>query len=143
VRVERRLFTGAAVGQGAVGTLYWFVSYEHAGTVMLVYSGLAFLLVAGYLLVVGSRAGSRPSDRPDADPGDEAAEEGAAQEDAAGEGAVRGEYYPSSSVWPFVSAAGVVVVGFGMVFGMGVASLGVLLLTAGIAGYASEANAKP
>jgi len=37
----------------------------------------------------------------------------------------------------------VVVLGFGMVFGLGVASLGVLLLGVAITGYAGEANAKP
>jgi hypothetical protein len=128
VKVERRLFTGAAIGQAAVGGLYWFVSAEHAGTVMLVYSGVAFLLVAGYLLAVGNRTGSRPSDRTDADPGDDTGD---------------AQYYPSSSVWPFVAAGGAVVLGLGLVFGAGVGGLGVLLLVAGIAGYAAEANAKP
>jgi hypothetical protein len=130
LKVEKRLFAGAGVGQVAVGGLYWLVSSEHAGTVMLVYSGLAFLLVAGYLLVVGGRGGPRASDRPDADPGDDA-------------GAGSAEYYPSASVWPFLTAAGVVVLGFGLVFGAGVASLGVLLLAAALGGYAAEANAKP
>ena len=36
-----------------------------------------------------------------------------------------------------------VVLGFGLVFGLGVASLGVLLLGAAVTGYAAEANAKP
>jgi hypothetical protein len=128
VKVEWKLFTGAAAFAAVVGGLYWFVSGEHAGTVMLVFSGAALLLVASYLTVVGQRVGARPSDRGDALPGDDAGE---------------ATYFPSSSVWPFVAAAGTVVLGFGLVFGAGVGSLGVLLLAAGIAGYASEANVKP
>ncbi len=137
MKVEWRLFTGAAVFAGVVGGLYWFVSYEHAGTVMLVFSGAALLLVAAYLTVVGGRGGERPEDRPDADPGDDAGDGtgGGGDSDA-------GEYYPSSSVWPFLTAAGAVVLGFGLVFGAGVGSLGVLLLAAALGGYAAEANAK-
>ncbi len=127
MNVEWKLFTGAAAFAAVVGGLYWFVSYEHAGTTMLVFSGAAFLLVAGYLTVVGNRGGIRPSDRGDADLGDD------------GKQSV---YYPSASVWPFVAACGAVVLGFGMVFGLGVASLGILLLGMAIVGYASEANAK-
>ncbi|HVF14398.1 MAG TPA: cytochrome c oxidase subunit 4 [Acidimicrobiales bacterium] len=128
MNVEWKLFAGAAGFAALVGGLYWFVSYEHAGTTMLGLSSAAFLMVAAYLLVVGRRAGMRASDRSDADPGDDA-------------GAT--EYFPSSSVWPFVAATGAVVLGLGLVFGAGVGSLGVLLLGTAIAGYASEANAKP
>lgn len=127
MKVEWKLFTGAAAFAAVVGGIYWFVSYEHAGTTMLVFSGAAFLMVAAYLTAVGNRVGLRPSDRSDADMGDDAGD---------------GEYYPSASVWPFVAACGAVVLGFGMVFGLGVATLGVLLLVAAIGGYASEANAK-
>ncbi len=124
---EWRLFTGAAAFAALVGAIYWFVSYEHAGTTMLVFSGAALLLVAGYLTMVGNRLGTRPSDRRDGEFGDDEGEP---------------VYYPSASVWPFVAACGTVVLGFGLVFGLGVASLGVLLLGAGIGGYATEANAK-
>lgn len=133
MNVEFKLFAGAAAFAGLVGAIYWFASYEHSGTTMLVLSGVAFLMVAAYLAIVGRRVGRRPSDRADADPGDEA--------DLYGPGDA--EYFPPSSVWPFVAANGVVVLGLGLVFGAGVGSLGVLLLVVGIAGFASEANAKP
>lgn len=127
MNVEWKLFTGAAAFAAVVGGIYWFVSSEHAGTTMLVFSGAAFLMVAAYLTVVGARVGPRPSDRPDADVGDDAGD---------------AEYFPPASVWPFVAASGSVVLGFGLVFGVGVASLGVLLLGAAVGGYAAEANAK-
>ncbi len=126
--IEWKLFTGAAAFAAIVGGIYWFVSYEHAGTTMLVFSGAALLMVAAYLTVVGGRTGARPSDRGDADMGDDAGQS---------------EYYPSASVWPFLTATGAVVLGFGLVFGAGVGSLGVLLLVAALGGYAAEANAKP
>lgn len=125
--VERLLFTGAAAFAAVVGAVYWLASAEHAGTTMLASSGAGFLLVAAYLTVVGRRVGPRPSDRPDAGYD---ADEGAPQ------------WYPARSVWPFSAAAGATGIGFGLVFGLGVASLGVLLLVASVAGYAAEANAK-
>jgi len=128
MKVEWKLFGGAAVFAAVVGGVYWVVTSEHAGAVMLASSGAALLLVAAYLVVVGRRGGVRPSDRGDAGPGDDDGE---------------AVYYPSSSVWPFAAASGAVVLGFGLVFGLGVGSLGVLLLAASIAGYAAEANAKP
>jgi len=127
VNVEWKLFTGAAAFAALVSGLYWFVSNEHAGATMLVFSGAAMLLVAAYLATIGGRSGPRPSDRRDAGPGDDDG------------GAV---YYPSSSVWPFVAATGAVMLGFGLVFGLGVGSLGVIVLASAVAGYAAEANAK-
>ena len=128
MNVEWKLFGGAAAFAGVLGGLYWLAAHEHAGAIMLVFSGAALLMVAAYLLVVGARGGVRPSDRGDAEPGD---------------GAGESEYYPSASVWPFVSAAGALLIGFGMVFGLGVASMGIVLLLGAIGGYAAEANAKP
>ena len=127
MNVEWKLFTGAAAFAAVVSGLYWFVSSEHAGATMLVFSGGALLMVAAYLSLVGTRVGVRPSDRGDAEFDDDTGS----------------EYYPSSSVWPFVAAAGTMVLGFGMVFGAGVASLGIVLLVTAIGGYAAEANAKP
>ncbi len=62
MKVEWRLFAGAAAFAALVGGLYWVVAAEHAGAVMLLASAVAFLLVASYLAVVGRRGGVRPSD---------------------------------------------------------------------------------
>ncbi len=133
MNVEWKLFAGGAAFAAVVSAIYWFVTSERAGTTMLLLSGAAMLMVAAYLVVVGSRSGRRPSDRPDADPADDV-EHGTDQSG--------GVYYPSRSVWPFVAASGSVVLGYGMVFGLGVGSLGLILLIAAVAGYAAEANAK-
>ena len=49
-----------------IGAIYWFTSYEDAGTTMLVASSLLGLLAGGYLLLQSRRFPPRPEDRPDA-----------------------------------------------------------------------------
>jgi len=51
-------------------------------------------------------------------------------------------YFPSSSAWPVVLSAGVVVLANGLVFGPPIAILGLLLMVAGVFGYAREADQK-
>ncbi len=65
---EWRLFAGGAVIVGATAGLYWFITYEHAGSVMLALCGGALALVAGWLYLQARRLdGPRPEDR-DAEP---------------------------------------------------------------------------
>ena len=127
MRVEWRLFAGAGVFFAITTSVYWFVSYEHAGSVMLALSVLAFLMVGGYLLVQSRRHGIRPEDR-----GDATIEEG---DEEIG-------YFPSSSIWPLVLGLGAVALANSLVFGLGLAALGVGLIVTAAVGYAAEANAK-
>lgn len=128
MRTEWRLFAGAAGFFTVTGALYWLVTYEHAGTVMLAASVLAFALVGAYLLVVGRRVGLRPEDRPDASPADGAADLG---------------YFPSASVWPFVLSLGAMLVALGVVFSGALIALGAIILGISVVGYASDAEGKP
>ena len=127
MKVEWRLFAGAGVFFAVTTAIYWFVSYEHAGSAMLGLSVLAFLMVGGYLLVQARRHGARPEDR-----GDATMEEG---EEELG-------YFPSSSVWPLVLGLGAVALANSLVFGLGLAALGLGLVVTAAVGYAAEANAK-
>jgi len=126
VKVEWRLFAGAAVFFAVTATAYWFVTYEQAGTAMLAASVPAFALVGLWLLVQSRRHGSRPEDV-DATPADGAEDLG---------------YFPSSSAWPFVLSAGVVLLANGLVFGPPIAVIGLLLMVAGVFGFAREADQK-
>jgi hypothetical protein len=126
VKVEWRLFVGAAGFYTVTALVYWFVTYEKAGTVMLAASVPAFSFIGLWLLVQGRRHGARPEDT-DATPGDGAGDLG---------------YFPSSSAWPVVLSAGVVVLANGLVFGPPIAILGLLLMVAGVFGYAREADQK-
>lgn len=127
MKVEWRLFAGAAAFYVVTASAYWFVTYEDAGTTMLAASVPAFAFIGMWLWFENRHNGPRPEDRADAGPADATGDVG---------------YYPSSSAWPFVLAAGAVVLANGMVFGAPIAALGVLLMTAGIVGYAREADCK-
>ena len=125
---EWRLFAGGAVIVGATAALYWLITYEDAGTVMLALGGAALALVGGWLALAASRLGGpRPEDRPDAEPAEGAEEVG---------------YFPSSSIWPFVGACGVVVLAVGLVFGVWLTLFGGILVGIATLGYALEADSK-
>ncbi len=124
---EWRLFAGGAVIVAATAALYWFITYEQAGSVLLSLCGGALALVAGWLFLKARvLEGPRPEDG-DAEPGDGAEEIG---------------YFPSSSIWPFVAGSGVVVLSVGLVFGVWLSLFGGILLAVATLGYAVEANSK-
>jgi len=127
MKVEWRLFAGTAGFFTITALAYWLITHEDAGTTMLAASAPAFAFIGGYLWFQNRNHGPRPEDRGDASPADATGDVG---------------YYPSSSAWPFVLAAGVVVVANGLVFGPPIAALGVLVMVAGIVGYAREADTK-
>ncbi len=128
MKLEWLLFAGAGAFLILTSTLYWFVSYEDAGTTLLGMGVAAVLMVAGWLAFQARRLGGpRPEDRPDADPSDGAGDLG---------------YFPSSSIWPLVLGAGAVVIANGFVFGVWLVLAGAVLVVIGIVGYASEASSK-
>lgn len=127
MKVEWRLFAGAAGFFAVTATAYWFVTYEDAGTTMLAASVPAFAFVGVWLWFQNRHNQPRPEDRSDA-----------TQYDGVGDVG----YYPASSAWPFVLGAGATVVANGFVFGPPIAVLGALLMAAGIVGYAREADTK-
>jgi hypothetical protein len=127
MKVEWRLFVGAAAFFTVTASVYWFVSYEHAGTAMLAASVPAFALIGLWLAFQSRKAAPRPEDTPDARQSDGAEDLG---------------YFPSSSAWPFVLSAGAVVLANGLVFGPAIAVVGLILMVAGVFGYAREADTK-
>ena len=127
MNVEWLLFMGAAVFFAVTATAYWFITYEHAGTAMLGASVPAFAFVGLWLLFQTRGTGPRAEDDGDASPADAADDLG---------------YFPSSSAWPFVLSAGVVVLANGLVFGPPIAVVGVILMVAGVFGYARESDQK-
>ena len=104
--------------------LYWFVSYERAGSVLLVSCALSLLALAAYLLVAFRRLPARPEDRPDGVPPPEPTEVGR---------------FPSRSTWPLVAGGGAVLVGFGLAFTAWVALPGALILFLALVGLTAEA----
>ena len=126
MKVEWRLFLGAAGFFAVTASAYWFITYEQAGTAMLAASVPAFAFLALWLAFQAHKHPPRPEDDPEA---------AITAEDDLG-------YFPSSSTWPFVLSAGAVVLANGLVFGPPIAVIGVLLMIAGVFGYAREADTK-
>ena len=93
MRTESRFLIGAGAFGAFVGIVYWFLSYEQAGFVMLLFMGLASSFIGGYLLWK-MHSVSRAEDDPDAD-------------HAASAGVVAGRF-SAGSIWPLVMALGLV-----------------------------------
>jgi hypothetical protein len=127
MKVEWRLFVGGGALMSLNALAYLVLTGEEAGSILLALSFLALLLVGGYLALLARRHGLRPEDGPEPEPDDEGADVG---------------YFPSSSIWPFVGACGVVVLAVGLVFGVWLTLFGGFLVGTATLGYALEANAK-
>ena len=126
MKVEWRLFVGGGLIMALNAAIYVVLTSEEAGATMMTLSFGALLFVGAYIALQARRHGPRPEDQAEPEP-DEGADVG---------------YFPSSSIWPFVSACGVVVLAVGLVFGVWLTLFGGLLLGAATLGYALEANAK-
>lgn len=145
---ELRILLRNATYLASAVVVYWFVSYEWAGTIMmlvLVVAALGFVVIASRLIkgVAGAdphggdeasgrqRLLSLPTrvfgfDEPDAGPGDKAP-----LEIAEGE-------MPHGSVWPLVSVVGLVTCCIGFIFGTWFYVIGVGLGLWGMWGWVSQ-----
>ncbi|HEX4540022.1 MAG TPA: cytochrome c oxidase subunit 4 [Acidimicrobiales bacterium] len=123
--VEARFLVGVAVFFAAVCAMYWFGSYENAGTVLLVFTAFLGLLPGGYLLWWSRRMRPRPEDRDDA-----VLDEGAGHIGA----------FPDSSIWPFIFGIGAGVLASGFVFGAWLWVLGVSMIISAIVGVVIESR---
>ena len=125
MRLEAFAFLSVAAMSAVLGAIYWFTSYEPAGTTLLGFTVVLGLLPGIYLLRGSRQMAPRPSDRPDADPDDGAGPIGS---------------FPEASVWPFVLAAGAALAGIGLVFGLWSSLPGLVLLTLGFVGATLESR---
>ena len=125
MRVEAVVFLGVTAFFASIGTLYWFTSYEDAGTTMLAGAALLGLLIGVYLFRWSRRIQARPEDRPDA-----------SLADAAGTTAE----FPAASIWPFVFGLGATAFATGFVFGVWIFVLGGAIFALGVLGYIAESR---
>jgi hypothetical protein len=125
VKVESLFYLGVTAFFVVIGTIYWFTSYEDAGTTMLAASSLLGLLAGGYLLFQARKYPPRPEDRPDATLAD-------------GAGPV--DRFPASTVWPFVFGFGATVLATGFVFGVWVVLGGAVVLVFGVIGMIRQSR---
>ena len=111
-----KMFLGIAVFMTVIGVVYWFASYEPAGTVML---GLAAALAA--LCGVYLRIQSEPAASSETHDEDE-------------------HYLPESSMWPFGIGLGALLAANGLIIGLGFAIPGIVVLGASVAGFVSQSR---
>jgi hypothetical protein len=127
VRTVYRLLVGLGLFGLTVGTIYWFVTYEITGSVLLWTFGLMPLIVAGWIhrrLRAGTASIS--ADDPGASPADDA-------------GAVVGSF-PAGSVWPLFLALALLALGAALVYGAILVPLGVLLVAFAVLGMMRESR---
>lgn len=113
MRTEGLVFAGTAAFFAVVTTVYWFTSYEEAGSTMLLLTVGLGLIPGVWLLWWSRRMAPRPEDRADAD-----------IEDGVG---VVGRF-PGPTAWPATLALGAVLAANGMAFGIWPALPGFVLI---------------
>lgn len=117
---------GSAAFALAVGAIYWFVSYESAGTLMLLAMAAGLVIASAYLLLLRRRT-SLHADQRDARPQD-----------------ARGEpvgVFASHSAWPALLALGCAVGLTGLIYGPWLAVLGAAGVTVALVGLVRDDRA--
>jgi hypothetical protein len=128
MRAEIRVLLFSAAFVGGIAAIYWFTSYEDAGTTMLALAAVAYSMLCGYLFLQARKLGGggmRPSD----------------SEAGAVGGEVEIGYFPAASVWPAALAIGAVMTALGLVFGYWFLVVAAIFFVGAIIGYAVEAQA--
>lgn len=123
MKVEGRLFSVVFVFLLIVTIVYWFLSYEPAGTTALALATLLSLLLGFYLTYTGRRIDPRPEDDSQADVADGAGEVG---------------FFSPHSWWPITVAGAAAVTSLGGVFGWWLFGMGAILLLMAIMGFVFE-----
>ena len=112
---------------GAIsGTIYWFVTYEPAGTFLLWSFSLMPLIVAGYLVLHGGVRARAMEDDSDASP-----------ERAAGEELGT---FPVASVWPLVLVLGSIAAAASLVYGLLLLPVGLGAMALAVLGLMRESQ---
>jgi hypothetical protein len=126
MRTEAFFYLGIMVVFAALGVVYWFVSYEDAGTVMLAGTALMGVFAGGYLYLQSRRYPPRLEDRPDA---------------TVAEGAGDVDVFPSGTYWPLVLAFGAAMTASGLIFGIWLVLGGLIFFVGGMIGWIAESRA--
>jgi Cytochrome c oxidase subunit IV len=127
VRTVEKVFLASGAFILVSATIYWFVSYEWAGTILLVGTGTATLVVAAYTWLRVRSSTGFAEDRGDADPGD-------------GEGEPITSF-TMDSPWPLAFGIGVAVLAGGLVFGPPLLIVGVVVIVVAVVGMMRESIA--
>ena len=140
MKIESLFLLGVGVFFGCIGLIYWFLSYEDGGFLMLLGTTCLGFLPGGFYFYWHRRfkgyrfffwgrldrvVGDRPEDRPDATIAD-------------GAGVISS--FPGSSIWPFILGMGAFTLLLAFVFGVWLFIPGASLLFTALIGVTAESR---
>ncbi len=125
MKTEAKIFISVALFFLIIFLIYWYTSFEDAGSVMLFFSMGLGALPGAYLFWWSRRMDPRPEDLPDATI-------------ASGQGSVGA--FPEGSIWPFVIGLGVTSLALTIVTNLWMGSIGIFLLGFAIVGGVRESR---
>ena len=125
MKIESYVFLFVGFFFGLVGLVYWLLSYEDAGSTMLLGTFLLGSVPGFYYFWWSRRMSPRPADDPKASVEDGAGVVGA---------------FPGSSIWPFVIGIGATFVALALVFGAWTLAVGLFLVVASLVGVIYESR---
>lgn len=117
-RIVARIFGGISVFMVLIATVYWFVSYEAAGTTFLLVAAGMTGLPAAYMGWPRNRGGP-PSSAQDPEPGHDPHD---------------GVWFPEASIWPLAIGGSMVLFANGLLLGRWLSVPAVVLLAWSILG---------
>jgi len=125
MRTEVKFFTFSALFSLAVAGVYWFLSYEDAGSTLLLFMFLAPFFVGAFLAYRGWRMRLAENDPNASHPAEAGAPVGR---------------FSTGSIWPFLMGLGVAVVLEGFIFGIWLLMVGMVLFLAASVGLMQESR---
>ena len=125
MRDEIRVFLGVTAFFVVIGVIYWFTSYETAGSVMLAASALMGVVAGGSIWWLSRHSPPRAEDDPDADI-------------AQGAGPIG--VFPMQSAWPFAVGLSGAVFASGFAFGVWLVMVGGVGFVLSVLGYIGAAR---
>jgi hypothetical protein len=126
MRIWARLFAVIAVFGLGLGTFYYWLTQEWAGSVLLWSLGVFPLIVLGYAWRRGYLSAALPED----DAGDSPEAEAGSEVGA----------FPEASAWPLWIVLGVIVTGAALVYGLILLPAGLAILGWAIVGFTRESH---
>jgi hypothetical protein len=123
VRTATKVLLSSAGFSGVIGTIYWFVAYEIAGTIFLAAMAAALLFTAGFV-ALSARGPLSAQDRADAVPAESSGEQIGP--------------FPRASIWPVFLGAGSLLLVVGLIYGVWLLVLGGLISAAALLGMTRE-----
>jgi hypothetical protein len=129
MRTLTKTFVIVALYLVAIAAVYWFLTFERAGTLLLLGAAATVGLVGVFFVRRGGAAAEplTPEDHADAEPRDAA-------------GTTVGSF-PFSSVWPIVLVGGLVLATFGVLYTVVLLPMGLVVAGLAVLGLMRESRA--